>query len=252
MIRPPVDLHAHIDPGIDPQELTALEATIFAVTRTLDEADIAVTRPSERTVWGVGIHPKLAKAHKQFNPARFRELISRTCFVGEIGLDGTGRFSLERQLPTFHDLLQVLADTPRITSIHSAGATKEVLDALERTSIQGAVLHWWLGSRVETNRAVDLGCYFSLNPACTKRKEIMQSIPLDRVLTETDHPFGDRRSDPQRPGNVDRIESALARAHGMSRESLRRQVWQNLAKLVADTGCGTLIPRALRPLLASV
>lgn len=251
-MRPAVDLHAHVDPNIAAKELTALGATVFAVTRTLDEAALALERPSEGTVWGVGIHPRLATAHKKFDVHRFQTLISRTCFVGEVGLDGTGRLSLERQLPTFQGVLEVLAVTPRIASIHSAGATREVLDALEETPIRGGVLHWWLGKPPDTARAIDLGCYFSLNPACTKHKEIVHAIPIDRVLTETDHPFGDRRSNPQRPGNVIAIERALARTHGLSPENLRRQVWRNLANLVSDTRCGTLVPRPLRPFLASV
>lgn len=250
MIRPPIDLHAHIDTGIDPVDLTALDAAIFAVTRSLDEAAIALERSDEATVWGVGVHPKLAKSHKSFDTERFRKLLTGTCFSGEIGLDGAGRLGIERQQHTLREVLGVLADNPRIASIHSAGATTEVIDELEQTPITGAVLHWWLGDRRDTVRALELGCYFSFNPAGARRRDVIESIPLDRVLTETDHPFGDRRSKPHQPGNVSSIERVLAQSHGTTPDEIRRQVWGNLANLVAQTGCGALIPSRLRSLLA--
>jgi TatD DNase family protein len=250
MIRPPIDLHAHIHTNIDSVDLTALDAAIFAVTRSLDEAAIALERSDDTTVWGVGVHPNLAKSHKSFDAERFTELLTRTCFAGEIGLDGTRGLSLERQQHTLREILGVLADQPRIASIHSAGATTEVIDELEQTPITGAVLHWWLGDRRDTDRAIELGCYFSFNPAGASRKNVIESIPLDRVLTETDHPFGDRHSKPHQPGNVSGIERVLAQSHGATPDQIRRQVWRNLASLVAQTGCGALIPSRLRPLLA--
>lgn len=250
MIRPPIDLHAHIDTNIDPFELAALDAAIFAVTRSLDEAAIALERSDDTTVWGVGVHPKLAMSHKGFDTERFTELLTRTCFAGEIGLDGGRKSGLERQQQTLREILGVLAENPRIATIHSAGATTDVIDQLVQTPITGAVLHWWLGDRPDTDRALELGCYFSFNPAGARRKDVIESIPLDRVLTETDHPFGDRRSKPHQPGNVSDIERVLAQSHGTTPEEIRRQAWRNLSNLVAETGCGALVPKGLRPLLA--
>lgn len=250
MIRLPIDLHAHIDTNIDPVDLTALDAAIFAVTRSLDEAAIALERSDEATVWGVGVHPKLAKSHKNFDSQRFAELLTGTCFSGEIGLDGTGRLSIERQRQTFREILGVLAEYPRIASIHSAGATTEVIDELELSPITGVVLHWWLGDRRDTARALKLGCYFSFNPAGARRRDVLEAVPLDRVLTETDHPFGDRRSNPHQPGRVAGIERVLAQSHSTTPDQIRRQVWRNLANLVAQTGCGALIPNRLRTHLA--
>ena len=52
---PPLDLHAHIDTGIAAAELTALQAVVFAVTRSLDEAARALNRSDGMTIWGVGM-----------------------------------------------------------------------------------------------------------------------------------------------------------------------------------------------------
>ena len=82
---PPIDAHAHIDADIAPGEITDLNAFVMAVTRTLDEADIATRRDDRLTVWGVGCHPSLAKAQRAFEADRFEQLLTRTAFARRTG-----------------------------------------------------------------------------------------------------------------------------------------------------------------------
>jgi TatD DNase family protein len=119
--------------------------------------------------------------------------------------------------------------------------------------IQGAVLHWWLGDTKQTQRAIELGCYFSVNASMLRRSDLLDCLPLDRLLTETDHPFGDRSSGRgRRPGNVDDVEQALARLHGLDPADVRRVMWRNLTELVRLTRCGMLLPRPVRVTLAAI
>lgn len=249
---PPIDLHAHIRPDIAPSELTALESLVFAATRSLAEAEQVSARADPWTIWGVGCHPGLARAQKAFSSGRFCNLIATTPSVNEVGLDGTSRVPIARQLQTFEGILDVLQDNPRITSIHSTGATQSILDSLQKRPIRGAVLHWWLGDEEQTRRAVGMGCYFSVNSSMLRHNEILDLIPPDRVLTETDHPFGDRQAArPRRPGSVADVESALARRHDLPPGKIRQRLWSNLADLVASAGCAAQLPRQIRVLLAS-
>lgn len=249
---PPLDGHAHIDPSIAGADLDALNSVVLAMTRSLSEAEVAVQRTDTAVVWGVGSHPALPSAHAEFTEARFKPLLESTMLAGELGLDGRARVSMDKQRATLRSALAVLAETPRITSLHSAHASSALLDELAAIPIHGAVLHWWLGDATLTRKALDAGCYFSLNPAGVRRKDLLSMIPLDRLLTETDHPYGDRRTTPHRPGNVLRVELAFARHHGVSPEEVRRQMWRNFAALVKTTGVGRLVPRSLRSLLAAV
>jgi TatD DNase family protein len=250
---PPIDLHAHIEPDIAASALTDLGSLIFAATRSLDEAELALSRSDPWTIWGVGCHPGLVGAQKAYNPVRFSELITNTAYVSEVGLDGSSRVSMPTQQATFDSILKALQATPRIVSIHSYAATGTVLDCLTARPIRGAVLHWWLGDEEQTRRAIELGCYFSVNASTLKRLELIKLLPIDRLLSETDHPFGDRATGRgRRPGNVDDVEESLALIHGIDREETRRIMWRNLARLVGDAGCGVLIPRAARVALASV
>jgi TatD DNase family protein len=248
-----LDLHAHIDPRIPPADLLDLRAVVFAATRSLDEAELVVKRRDDRTVWGVGCHPALAQAHAEFDVSRFARLIDPAAFVSEIGLDGRSRVPLERQRATLRAIFSTLQTTPRIASIHSYAATHEVLEELEARPIKGVVLHWWLGNQEQTQRAVEMGCFFSVNAAMVQKKANVEHIPINRLLMETDHPFGDKRSGADaRPGALGNVEEALSRHFAMDAQSLLLTAWGNLRSLVNDADCARLLPGGVRTQLAAL
>ena len=251
-VPPPLDLHAHVDTGIEAAELTALRAIVFAVTRSLDEAEQALKRSDRTTIWGVGCHPGLVGVQKAFDPKRFQALAEVTPYVGEIGLDGASRVPMDMQRHTLAGALGVLQQSPRVTSLHSYKATSEILSLMAAFPQPGLILHWWLGTEGETYRAVELGCYFSINRSSARRRDLLAQIPLDRVLPETDHPFGNKGRGLQRPGEVGHVEAALAEAHGLSTEKVRRRTWQTLASIVQETRTGRLLPERVRRQLAAM
>jgi TatD DNase family protein len=252
-VLPALDLHAHVDVAIDQRSLDDLQAVVFAVTRSLAEAEQALQRKDRTTVWGVGCHPGVAAAHRAFSREQFRNLLDRTAFAGELGLDGKARVPLDQQTRTLRNALEDLVEKPRIVSLHSYAACEELLREIELTSVKGVILHWWLGNEELTQRAVSLGCWFSVNAAQASKSETLRRIPPERVLTETDHPFGDRRSTlPRRPGRVEDIEAALSRLYGIDTGQVRRQVWLNLGGLVKDVGCSAFLPRTVRARLAAI
>jgi TatD DNase family protein len=243
----PLDLHAHIAPKIEAHELTALRAVVFAATRSLDEAHEALQRRDDYCVWGVGCHPKLVSAQRGFEQRRFAELVERTAFVSEVGLDGSSRVPMGDQQRTLAAILDRLAVNPRIVSLHSYSATAEVVEVLRRNPVPGVVLHWWLGTERETIEALELGCWFSVNASSVRRQDVMATIPLDRLLSETDHPYGDRRNrDQARPGNVADVEKAIGVRHGLGREETRAALWENFSRLTTAAGCSRLLPRAIQ------
>jgi TatD DNase family protein len=250
---PALDLHAHVEPGIAPDELVALNAAVFAVTRSLDEAESVLHRTDATTVWGVGCHPGLIDAQQQFSATRFSGLLDSSPFVGEVGLDGESRVPMATQTETLRLVLQTLATKPRIASIHSFAATAAILELLVELRPAGIVLHWWLGSRAETARAVELGCYFSVNAAMLRRSQVVRDIPLDRLLIETDHPFGDRRSPPiRRPGAVSDVQGALGNVHRLAPEAVSIQLWRNLRAIASAAQVGGMLPKELRRHMAAV
>ena len=79
---PPLDMHAHVDTGIEAAELSALQAIVFAVTRSLDEAEQALKRADTTTIWGVGCHPGLVGVQRAFDVERFQALAAAAPYVG--------------------------------------------------------------------------------------------------------------------------------------------------------------------------
>lgn len=249
---PPVDLHAHLETRIPPEDAERLHALIFAATRSLDEAERALRRSDPGIIWGVGCHPGVPAAQQAFTPERFVDLAAETAYVSEIGLDGTSPVPMNAQRQTFDSILSVLQDTPRITSIHSFAAAAEVLEHLQARPAPGIVLHWWRGDPAQTRRAAELGCYFSVCPAMARHPEVFRDIPPGRILTETDHPFGDRAvGRARKPGDVTAAEKAISRAWDISPSGARQAMWRNLAGLVTAVRCAPLLPRAVRIALAS-
>ncbi|MGF6832443.1 TatD DNase family protein [Paenarthrobacter sp. TE4293] len=250
---PPLDFHAHVDPKTSAADMERLGAVVFAATRTLDEYKSVRGRDDQVTIWGVGCHPSLAEAQNGFDRDIFAELIFSSAFVSEVGLDGRSKVPMTQQREVFRSILAELRKTPRILSIHSSGATAGTLEALEAVQVKGAVLHWWRGTEAQTQRALDLGCRFSVNAANMKAASDLAMIPLDRLLIETDHPSGDRNSPaPRQPGAIADVEESLAKLHGTTTVEIRRQTWVNFSNLVDEVGVNALLPHPIQRMLTAV
>jgi TatD DNase family protein len=252
-VIPPLDAHAHIEPGIGPGELEALRACVIAVTRTLGEYAQVQGRPDRSVVWGAGCHPGLAREVRGFSAARLRAAIGSTPVIGEVGLDGAARTPMDAQLEALRAILAVASDTPRLLSVHSYRATSLVVKELREFQPPAAILHWWLGSPEETEAAVETGAYFSVNASQARSWKSLHLIPHDRLLLETDHPFGDRtESQPRRPGNLAKSESAVGAAIGLAPENLRRQTWRNLRTMSEKLNLADMFPRDFQVQFLSV
>jgi len=238
----PLDCHAHIQPSIPAVELRKLGGCVIAVTRSLDEFAQVVDRRDGSVVWALGVHPGLRASQDTFTINRFRELLPFTPVIGEIGLDRRSQVPLELQQQTLDEILSALDDQPRMLSIHSNGATSAVLDLLAARRPRGVVLHWWRGTVTETLRALDLGCSFSINAAEVANPRVLGNLPRERILTETDHPYGDRRQAGKRPGRVDAVEAALARQWNVDLDAARRQVWANFLAVATTADVSAMMP----------
>ena len=249
----PLDLHAHIEPRIPAEQLNRLRACVVAVTRSQEEFELVMPRNDPAVAWAIGCHPGLARAVQNFAIERFEDGLRKVAVVGEIGLDGTSRVPLERQQHVLSSVLGVLATRPRIASIHSYRATSAVLELLDQHRPSGAVLHWWLGNEAETRRAIELGAFFSVNSNQANRWPGLRLVPKDRLLTETDHPFGDRREQGERrPGNVAAVERRLGELLNADPHDVRRLTWQNFRRLTDALPIHDLLPREFQVQLLAV
>lgn len=247
---PPLDAHAHIDPKVGARELEQLGAVVFVATRSVEEFECTVGRNDRLTIWGLGCHPGVASAQRNFDPHRFAVGLRRTPFVSEIGLDGRSRVPLQRQAEVFKSILDLAIAQPRLLSVHSFRAVDPVLGLIEHSGIRGVVLHWWTGTQMQTKRAIELGCYFSVNDNMDLAGTAIHEIPLNRILTETDHPSGNRRGRAVRqPGWTMEAEKVLAGAREIEMLELRNQIWRNLAALAYAVEVTSMLPAPVQSML---
>lgn len=76
--------------------------------------------------------------------------------------------------------------------MHSRRAEKEVIDIIGADFNGKVILHWYSGNMSELNRAIRNNYYFSINGdmlTSKKGRDIVNKIPLDRILIESDAPF---------------------------------------------------------------
>ncbi|MGE4284662.1 MAG: Qat anti-phage system TatD family nuclease QatD [Clostridia bacterium] len=143
----------------------------------------------------LGMHPENLK-YKMDEIDLFISNITKTRFIGEIGIDGSynNKDSLNAQKMFFSRAIsECYLKGGKIISIHSRNASSSVLDILEKQSgTCKIILHWFTGSLKDVERALDIGCYFSINPAMFISKSgqrIISKLPLHRVVPESDGPF---------------------------------------------------------------
>jgi TatD DNase family protein len=240
----PLDTHAHIETDIAPEELVALRSCVVAVTRTLNEYARTRDRLDPSVAWGAGCHPALVREIKGFSASRMKDAIATTPIIGEVGLDGAARTPMKSQLTALRGVLTLVADIPRVLSLHSYRATDLILRELREFRPDAAILHWWLGSPEETQAALEAGAYFSVNASQAKKWKSLRLVPLDRLLLETDHPFGDRsESQPRRPGNLSQSESSVSDKFSISPDALRRQSWRNLRTIAEKLNLVEMLPQ---------
>ena len=98
------------------------------------------------------------------------------------------------------------------------------------------MLHWVSGSVSEARRAVDLGCFFSVNERMfsnPKGQALIRAIPENTLLTETDGPFVERDGKPVNPGDVGPVLETLGKVLSKTPEEVSRLVNGNLSRLVS-------------------
>jgi len=244
---PPLDCHAHIDPTVTKGQVATLDGGhIFAMTRSIAEATLALTNSQDNVHWSVGAHPGLKSALDDWDSDDFVKLLASTFLVGEIGLDRRG--SRDQQLAILEQVLAL--SSGKLVSVHSSGRSSETVRVLSANPRPGVILHWFTGSTDEATTAAELGCYFSINAAMDPLQ--MRKLPLERVLPETDFPFARARTGATKPGDTRKLDAIVA---GLVRKSLadvRLGWYQNLDRLVRQAGAGMTLPESLRATLAEV
>ena len=194
----------------------------------------------------VGVHPHDAKLFDEGAEQRLTELArqsSRVVAWGEIGLDYHYDHSpRDVQRDVFRRQLRIARQLHLPVIIHSREADEDTVNILHEEMAgydRAGVLHCFGGSLQMAQSAIELGFFISFAGNLTFKKaedlrEIARTLPLDRLLVETDCPyltpvpFRGKRNEPAR---VVETAKCLAGLHGVAPEEIGRITTENFAHL---------------------
>lgn len=162
--------------------------------------------------------------------------------VGEIGLDYYwNEPEPEIQKYWFIRQLALAKQIQKPVIIHSRDAAKETMDILAEHEVEklGGVIHCYSYSWQMAMQYVDMGYYIGIGGVVTfknakKIQEVVQAVPLERILLETDSPYlsphpnrGKRNSSL----NLPYIAQSIADIKGVSYEQVVGQTFDNAKKM---------------------
>lgn len=176
-----------------------------------------------------GVHPNETAELNEENFAWLREqcLHQKVAAVGEIGLDYYwNEPSHEIQKMWFARQLELAREVKKPVIIHSRDAAKDTFDMLtaHNASEIGGVIHCFSYSVQMAQEYVKMGFYIGVGGVVTfkngrKLKEVVESIPIERILLETDSPYLSPEPNRGRRNsslNIPYIAQKIAEIKGMS------------------------------------
>ena len=198
-----IDTHCHLDlfPGIQQNAAVENENAIKTISVTNAPSFFGPNNnlfaPYKNIRVALGLHPQLAKTH-YLEIDLFVNELSKTNYIGEIGLDGSTElkdsFALQRKI--FEQILgAVKKQRSKVLTIHSRNAAVEIIDLLDKflkNTDNKIILHWFSGNKSELDSGIRRNFYFSVNHKMAdteKGMNIIRNIPENLLLTETDAPF---------------------------------------------------------------
>ena len=138
----------------------------------------------------------------------------------------------------FRKVLKLAKELRKVVVVHSRGAEKRVIEILEEMKMENVIMHCFNGRKALIRRCVANGWLFSV-PAVIARLEhfkvLVEIVPLDLLLTETDAPYlspvvGMRNES----ANVGVTLEEIAKIKGVGVEDVAEQVWENTERVFQE------------------
>ena len=195
----------------------------------------------------IGIHPhesekdiiKLDEIIKNFQEN------DKIIGIGETGLDFYYNNSdKEKQISSFIRHIEASIKTKAPLIIHSRNAEKETYDILNDYKDKNLkiLMHCFTGSKKFSEKLLMLNAYFSASGIITFKnanelQDTFKSLPLDKILIETDSPFlapVPNRGKKNEPSFIDFTATKLAEIKEISKSKLIKITTNNFNKLFSN------------------
>lgn len=184
-------------------------------------------------VWaGIGHHP-LEPGEPDVDAMRELAADPNAVTIGEIGLDfeHPGGPDREQQLSILDAMFALATELDLPVSIHNRGAERELLDAIGEYPRLRGVMHYYTLDWNLATRFLEAGLYLSFagvvtRPSRQELRDVVKRCPADRLLLETDSPYGNaqkRMGVPNRPAYLVDTAEVVAELRGVTLEALAEQ-----------------------------
>ncbi len=251
-----IDTHCHLDADAFEREVgdiiaRAHEAGVsrmltIGITLETSLAAVRIAEQHESVSAVVGVQPNYASEMKAGDWDEILELIKHPQVVGtgETGLDRYWDHApIETQVELFDRHLELSASSGLPFVVHcreaEADVEKQLRAAFEKFGPLNGVMHSFCGDADMATACVEMGMHISFAGMVTFKKneqlrETMKTVPLDRLLIETDAPYlapQPKRGKRNEPAYVAMTAERLADERGISLQQLAEATTANAKRL---------------------
>jgi TatD DNase family protein len=249
-----IDTHAHLDDARYDADRDAMIArareagvqTFVTVGCDLATSDAAVALADRHPfIYAtIGVHPHEVKSigDEWYDELRRLARHPKVVAYGEIGLDYHYNHSPpDVQRTRFREQVGLARELERPIVVHTREAQDDTIAILkeEKAGDVGGVFHCFSGDAWLARDALDLGFYLSFSGVITFQnatmlRDIVKTVPLDRILVETDCPYltpVPHRGTRNEPAYVAFVAQKVAELKGLTPEEAAEQTTRNAKRL---------------------
>ncbi len=255
-----IDTHAHLDmPEFDQDREEVIQRALdngvsnivtIGINLESNRRAVALAEIYPFVLAGIGIHPQDSKGIQYRDVELLSELAGhpKVVAIGETGLDFYRSYSpREDQVQALNWQLEVARKAGLPVIIHCRQAQEAILPVLEKwaasfTTDQDkprGVLHCFNVDRETADKYLKMGFFISLGayigyPTSASLRETLKSLPLERMVIETDCPFlppQTRRGQRNEPSYTLFTLGVLAELKQLPAEEIARRTTLNAYKL---------------------
>lgn len=250
------DTHAHyLDERFDEdreelinslKENNVVNVTEVSADRTDFTKVMEIIEKYDMFYGSLGVHPggvnRLTEDDVKF--MRDKSAHKKIVAIGEIGLDYHNMENYptkEEQAEWFVRQMDIAREVKLPIIVHSRDAAKDTIDLMVEHGAKdlGGVIHCYSYSAEMAKSFLDLGYYIGIDGPITfkngrKNREVVEYVPLDRLVIETDSPYltpdpfrGQRNNSTYLKYVVEKI----AEIKNVSSEEVERVTYENALKL---------------------
>jgi TatD DNase family protein len=190
----------------------------------------------------LGIAPQTALREDLAKLDEWMEFIrqGRPNAIGEVGLDykwAKSAADVAKEKKVFSAMIGLAGEMKLPLAIHSRNKPADagdngvpvnaVDDVLAAVDGREFVMHFFSGDEKQAARVVELGGYVSVTHMRSKeRRKVINTVPLDRLLVESDAPFVGRT-----PESIREAVAYVAEVKGLGAEEVGKQTAENAMRL---------------------